>query len=101
MSVPLGARMYEASEKDLYAVLGASSSDSAQELKHRYQQLVLQVNIALSACFSAWSSTQLQIYVKFYLYTPFGWQAKSIIQTNLKQWPHLTDVSSAKHHLSV
>uniref|UniRef100_A0A3Q3X9W4 J domain-containing protein n=1 Tax=Mola mola TaxID=94237 RepID=A0A3Q3X9W4_MOLML len=28
--------------KDLYAVLGASSSDSAQQLRHRYQQLVLQ-----------------------------------------------------------
>ncbi|XP_068169619.1 dnaJ homolog subfamily C member 24 [Antennarius striatus] len=28
--------------KDLYAVLGASASDSAQQLKQRYQQLVLQ-----------------------------------------------------------
>lgn len=36
--------MCEAEGKDLYAVLGASSSDSAQQLRHRYQQLVLQVN---------------------------------------------------------
>ncbi|XP_076588316.1 dnaJ homolog subfamily C member 24 isoform X2 [Chaetodon auriga] len=34
--------MCEAAEKDLYAVLGASSSDSVQQLKHRYQQLALQ-----------------------------------------------------------
>uniref|UniRef100_A0A3Q3XG78 J domain-containing protein n=1 Tax=Mola mola TaxID=94237 RepID=A0A3Q3XG78_MOLML len=34
--------MCEAEGKDLYAVLGASSSDSAQQLRHRYQQLVLQ-----------------------------------------------------------
>ncbi|XP_072291103.1 dnaJ homolog subfamily C member 24 [Eucyclogobius newberryi] len=30
------------SEKDLYAVLGASPSESTEELRHRYQQLVLQ-----------------------------------------------------------
>ncbi|KAK1874906.1 DnaJ like subfamily C member 24, partial [Dissostichus eleginoides] len=29
-------------EKDLYAVLGASPSDSVQQLRHRYQQLALQ-----------------------------------------------------------
>uniref|UniRef100_UPI0037E8AE91 dnaJ homolog subfamily C member 24 n=1 Tax=Semicossyphus pulcher TaxID=241346 RepID=UPI0037E8AE91 len=34
--------MCEAAEKDLYAVLGASPSDSAQQLRHRYQQLALQ-----------------------------------------------------------
>ncbi|KAM8751003.1 dnaJ homolog subfamily C member 24 isoform 1-T3 [Acanthopagrus schlegelii] len=34
--------MSEAAEKDLYAVLGASSSDSVHQLKHRYQQLALQ-----------------------------------------------------------
>ncbi|XP_034542636.1 dnaJ homolog subfamily C member 24 [Notolabrus celidotus] len=33
--------MCEVSEKDLYAVLGASPSDSAQQLRHRYQQLAL------------------------------------------------------------
>ncbi|XP_029136494.1 dnaJ homolog subfamily C member 24 isoform X2 [Labrus bergylta] len=34
--------MCEAAEKDLYAVLGASPSDSLKELRHRYQQLALQ-----------------------------------------------------------
>ncbi|XP_029908568.1 dnaJ homolog subfamily C member 24 [Myripristis murdjan] len=34
--------MSQSAQKDLYAVLGASPSDSAQQLKHRYQQLVLQ-----------------------------------------------------------
>ncbi|XP_070687403.1 dnaJ homolog subfamily C member 24 [Pempheris klunzingeri] len=34
--------MCDAAEKDLYAVLGASASDSIQQLKHRYQQLALQ-----------------------------------------------------------
>ncbi|XP_056138232.1 dnaJ homolog subfamily C member 24 isoform X2 [Lampris incognitus] len=32
----------ESAQKDLYSVLGASSSDSLQQLKHRYQQLALQ-----------------------------------------------------------
>lgn len=39
--------MCEAVEKDLYAVLGASPSDSVQQLRHRYQQLALQVNTLL------------------------------------------------------
>ncbi|XP_061679652.1 dnaJ homolog subfamily C member 24 [Syngnathoides biaculeatus] len=34
--------MCEAGEKDLYAVLGASPSDSVQQLRHRYQKLALQ-----------------------------------------------------------
>ncbi|XP_070763998.1 dnaJ homolog subfamily C member 24 [Enoplosus armatus] len=34
--------MCEAAEKDLYAVLGASPSDSVQQLRRRYQQLALQ-----------------------------------------------------------
>ncbi|XP_049430486.1 dnaJ homolog subfamily C member 24 isoform X2 [Epinephelus fuscoguttatus] len=34
--------MCEAAEKNLYAVLGASPSDSVQQLRHRYQQLALQ-----------------------------------------------------------
>ncbi|CAJ1057319.1 dnaJ homolog subfamily C member 24 [Xyrichtys novacula] len=34
--------MCEVSEKDLYAVLGASPSDSVQQLRHRYQQLARQ-----------------------------------------------------------
>nr|XP_046250602.1 dnaJ homolog subfamily C member 24 isoform X2 [Scatophagus argus] len=34
--------MCAAAEKDLYAVLEASSSDSAQQLKHKYHQLALQ-----------------------------------------------------------
>ncbi|XP_061628889.1 dnaJ homolog subfamily C member 24 isoform X2 [Phyllopteryx taeniolatus] len=34
--------MCEAVEKDLYAVLGASPSDSLQQLRHRYQKLALQ-----------------------------------------------------------
>lgn len=34
--------MCEAAEKDLYAVLGASPSESVQQLRHRYQQLALQ-----------------------------------------------------------
>ncbi|XP_075905342.1 dnaJ homolog subfamily C member 24 isoform X2 [Nelusetta ayraudi] len=34
--------MCEVLEKDLYAVLGARPSDSALQLKHRYQQLALQ-----------------------------------------------------------
>lgn len=44
--------MCDVAEKDLYAVLGASPSDSAQQLRHRYQQLVLQVNtlLCLSLC---------------------------------------------------
>lgn len=36
--------MCEGLEKDLYAVLGAQPTDSALQLKHRYQQLALQVN---------------------------------------------------------
>ncbi|TNN39458.1 DnaJ subfamily C member 24 [Liparis tanakae] len=34
--------MCEEAEKDLYAVLGSSPSDSVQQLRHRYQQLALQ-----------------------------------------------------------
>ncbi|XP_068460284.1 dnaJ homolog subfamily C member 24 isoform X2 [Clinocottus analis] len=34
--------MCEAAQKDLYAVLGSSPSDSVQQLRHRYQQLALQ-----------------------------------------------------------
>ncbi|XP_047452928.1 dnaJ homolog subfamily C member 24 [Mugil cephalus] len=34
--------MCETRDKDLYAVLGASPSDSVQQIRHRYQQLVLQ-----------------------------------------------------------
>ncbi|XP_026221207.1 dnaJ homolog subfamily C member 24 isoform X1 [Anabas testudineus] len=34
--------MCDAAEKDLYVVLGASPSDSIQQLRHRYQQLALQ-----------------------------------------------------------
>ncbi|KAM9816091.1 dnaJ homolog subfamily C member 24 isoform X2 [Syngnathus typhle] len=34
--------MCEAVEKDLYAVLGASPSDSVQQLKYRYQKLALE-----------------------------------------------------------
>ncbi|XP_042351990.1 LOW QUALITY PROTEIN: dnaJ homolog subfamily C member 24 [Plectropomus leopardus] len=34
--------MCDAAETDLYAVLGASPSDSVQQLRHRYQQLALQ-----------------------------------------------------------
>ncbi|XP_013883494.1 dnaJ homolog subfamily C member 24 [Austrofundulus limnaeus] len=33
--------MCEPEKKDLYAVLGASPSDSVQQLKHKYQQLAL------------------------------------------------------------
>ncbi|XP_071381743.1 dnaJ homolog subfamily C member 24 [Centroberyx affinis] len=33
--------MCQSAEKDLYAILGASPSDSVQQLKHRYQQLAL------------------------------------------------------------
>ncbi|XP_017295770.1 dnaJ homolog subfamily C member 24 [Kryptolebias marmoratus] len=33
--------MCETEEKDLYAVLGASPTDSVQQLRHRYQQLAL------------------------------------------------------------
>ena len=35
--------MCDTKEQDLYAVLGASPSDSVQQLRHRYQQLALQV----------------------------------------------------------
>lgn len=38
------AGMCEAVKMDLYAVLGASPSYSVQQLRHRYQQLALQVN---------------------------------------------------------
>uniref|UniRef100_A0A3Q1HQS0 DnaJ homolog subfamily C member 24-like n=1 Tax=Acanthochromis polyacanthus TaxID=80966 RepID=A0A3Q1HQS0_9TELE len=34
--------MCAAPEKDLYAVLGASPSDTVQQLRHRYQLLALQ-----------------------------------------------------------
>ncbi|XP_026168121.1 dnaJ homolog subfamily C member 24 [Mastacembelus armatus] len=34
--------MCEAAEKDLYAVLGASPSESVKQLRHKYQQLALQ-----------------------------------------------------------
>lgn len=36
--------MSETQEADLYGVLGATSCDTPQHLKHKYQQLVLQVN---------------------------------------------------------
>lgn len=36
--------MSDNQEADLYSVLGASSCDSVQRIKQRYQQLVLQVN---------------------------------------------------------
>lgn len=47
VSVVFEAGMCEAAEKDLYAVLGSSPSDSVQQLRHRYQQLALQVNTPL------------------------------------------------------
>lgn len=36
--------MSEDQEADLYRVLGATSGDTLQHIKHKYQQLVLQVN---------------------------------------------------------
>lgn len=59
--------MCETPEKDLYAVLGASSSDSAQQLKHKYQQLALQVNTILSASVSVWSNMQPLLYENVHL----------------------------------
>lgn len=38
------AGMSENQEADLYSVLGATSCDTVQHIKHKYQQLVLQVN---------------------------------------------------------
>lgn len=42
--------MGETEQTDLYRVLGATSGDSVQHIKHKYQQLVLQVNTHASAC---------------------------------------------------
>lgn len=42
--------MGETEQTDLYRVLGATSGDSVQHIKHKYQQLVLQVNTHVSAC---------------------------------------------------
>lgn len=52
--------MCEVLQKDLYAVLGARPSDSALQLKHRYQQLALQVNTHHSAQhhINQWSANQ-------------------------------------------
>lgn len=36
--------MSQNEEADLYRVLGATSCDTVQHIKHKYQQLVLQVN---------------------------------------------------------
>lgn len=36
--------MSENEEADLYSVLGATSCDTVQHIKQKYQQLVLQVN---------------------------------------------------------
>ncbi|KAK7892063.1 hypothetical protein WMY93_024026 [Mugilogobius chulae] len=40
-SSPISEMSASSTEKDLYAVLGASPSESTEELRHRYQQLVL------------------------------------------------------------
>lgn len=42
--------MGEAEQADLYRVLGATSCDSVQHIKHKYQQLALQVSTHVSAC---------------------------------------------------
>lgn len=42
--------MGETEHTDLYRVLGATSGDSVQHIKHKYQQLALQVNTHVSAC---------------------------------------------------
>lgn len=36
--------MGENEAADLYGVLGATSGDTVQHIRHKYQQLVLQVN---------------------------------------------------------
>ncbi|XP_071345200.1 dnaJ homolog subfamily C member 24 [Trachinotus anak] len=51
--------MCEAEKKDLYAILGASPSDSVQQLRHRYQQLALQYHPdRLRGCTEAQSGLQ-------------------------------------------
>lgn len=48
LTCSVAGAMSEKEEVDLYSVLGASSCDSVQLLKHKYQQLVLQVNTEVS-----------------------------------------------------
>lgn len=51
--------MSEKEEADLYSVLGATSCDSVQLLKHKYQQLVLQVNTHTLTCPCGWEGQPL------------------------------------------
>ncbi|XP_041650813.1 dnaJ homolog subfamily C member 24 [Cheilinus undulatus] len=66
--------MCEAAEKDLYAVLGASPSDSVQQLRHRYQQLALQYHPDRvgSAC-----SSEAESAVKKFLEVDAAWRILS------------------------
>ncbi|XP_074533939.1 dnaJ homolog subfamily C member 24 [Halichoeres trimaculatus] len=66
--------MCEVSEKDLYAVLGASPSDSAQQLKHRYQQLALQYH---PDRLSGVCSSEAESAVKKFLEVDAAWRVLS------------------------
>lgn len=56
--------MCEVLEKDLYAVLGACPTDTAQQLKHKYQELALQVNIAQSIQHEVSQAVHKQNFIK-------------------------------------
>ncbi|XP_068580055.1 dnaJ homolog subfamily C member 24 [Cebidichthys violaceus] len=66
--------MCEAVEEDLYAVLGASPSDSVQQLRHRYQQLALQYH---PDRLGGGSSSEAESGVKKFLEVDAAWRILS------------------------
>ncbi|XP_029289022.1 dnaJ homolog subfamily C member 24 [Cottoperca gobio] len=72
--------MCEAAEKDLYAVLGASPSDSVQQLRHKYQQLALQYHPDRLG-----GSSQAESGVKRFLEVDAAWRILSD-QNNRRQY---------------
>lgn len=74
--------MCEAVEKDLYAVLGASSSDSIQQLRHRYQQLALQYH---PDRLGAEGSSEAESAVQKFLEVDAAWKTLSD-QTSRRQY---------------
>ncbi|XP_056271970.1 dnaJ homolog subfamily C member 24 isoform X4 [Pseudoliparis swirei] len=74
VSVVFEAGMCEAAEKDLYAVLGSSPSDSVQQLRHRYQQLALQCH---PDRLGGGSSSEAESGVKRFLEVDAAWRLLS------------------------
>lgn len=84
--------MCEAAEKDLYAVLGASPSDSVQQLKHRYQQLALQYH---PDRFGGVGSSEAESGAKKFLEVDAAWRILS--DQNTKQQYDLQRRGRASH----